>query len=79
MIALCRKHGIPESEFTAHPDGFRVIFTKDLSTNDRLLAPGLSYMLVKAGAGKGASVGLILLSFVYPFIHTFHTIISGRG
>ena len=48
MIALCRKHGIPEPEFSAHPDWFSVTFTKDLYTDERLLALGLSDRQVKA-------------------------------
>jgi ATP-dependent DNA helicase RecG len=48
MITLCRNHGIPEPEFSAHPDWFSVIFAKDFYTEERLLAMGLSDRLVKA-------------------------------
>ena len=39
---LCRKKGIPEPEFSAHPDWFSVTFAKDFYTNERLLAMGYS-------------------------------------
>ena len=48
MITLCREHGIPEPEFSAHPDWFSVTFTKDIYTDERLLAMGLSDRQVKA-------------------------------
>ena len=48
MIALCRKHGIPEPDFSAHPDWFSVTFTKDIYTEGRLIALGLSERQVKA-------------------------------
>lgn len=48
MIALCQKHGIPEPEFSANPDWFGVTFTKDIYTDKRLLALGLSDRQVKA-------------------------------
>lgn len=37
-IALCRKHRIPEPEFTAYPGGFRVTFARELCTRERLPA-----------------------------------------
>jgi Predicted transcriptional regulator containing an HTH domain and an uncharacterized domain shared with the mammalian protein Schlafen len=48
MIALCRRHGIPEPEFSAYPNWFSVTFTKDLYAHDRLLALGLSERQVNA-------------------------------
>lgn len=48
MIALCRKHGIPDPEFSAHPDWFSVTFTEDPYAEERLLALGLSERQVKA-------------------------------
>jgi len=48
MIALCRKHGILEPEFSANPDSFSVIFSKDIYANERLVALGLSERQVKA-------------------------------
>jgi len=48
MIALCRKRGIPEPDFSAHPDWFSVTFTKDNYTEGRLIALGLSERQVKA-------------------------------
>jgi ATP-dependent DNA helicase RecG len=48
MIALCRKHGIPEPEFSAHPDWFSVTFAKDIYTDERLLALGISERQMKA-------------------------------
>jgi ATP-dependent DNA helicase RecG len=42
MITLCQNHGIPEPEFSAHPDWFCVTFTKDFYPSERLLALGLS-------------------------------------
>ncbi len=48
MIALCRKRGIPEPDFSAHPDWFSVTFTKDNYTEGRLIALGLSGKQVKA-------------------------------
>lgn len=38
MITLCQNHGIPEPEFSAHPDWFSVTFAKDFYTDERLLA-----------------------------------------
>ena len=48
MITLCRNHGIPEPEFSAHPDWFSVTFAKDFYTDEQLLAIGLSDRQVKA-------------------------------
>jgi ATP-dependent DNA helicase RecG len=48
MIALCQEHGIPEPEFSAHPDWFSVTFAKDFYTDERLLALGLSVRQVEA-------------------------------
>ena len=48
MIALCRKHGIPEPEFSAKPDSFGVTFSKNFYVNDRLVALGLSERQMKA-------------------------------
>lgn len=48
MISLCRKHGIPEPDFSAHSDGFSVTFTKDFYTEERLLALGLSERQINA-------------------------------
>lgn len=48
MITLCRKHGIPDPEFSAHPDWFSVTFTEDPYAEERLLALGLSERQVKA-------------------------------
>ena len=48
MISLCQNHGIPEPEFSAHPDWFSVTFAKDYYTDERLLAMGLSDRQVKA-------------------------------
>ena len=48
MITLCREHGIPEPEFSAHPDWFGVTFAKDFYTDERLLAMGLSDRQVQA-------------------------------
>jgi len=48
MITLCQDHGIPEPEFTAHPDWFSVTFAKDFYTDEQLLALGLSDRQVKA-------------------------------
>ncbi len=43
-----RKHGIPEPDFSTNPDWFSVTFTKDIYTEGRLIAPGLSWRQVKA-------------------------------
>jgi ATP-dependent DNA helicase RecG len=48
MISLCQDHGIPEPEFSAHPDWFSVTFAKDFYTDERLLAMGLSDRQVQA-------------------------------
>jgi ATP-dependent DNA helicase RecG len=48
MISLCQDHGIPEPEFSAHPDWFKVTFAKDFYTDERLLAMGLSDRQVQA-------------------------------
>jgi ATP-dependent DNA helicase RecG len=48
MIMLCRKKGIPEPEFSAHPDWFSVTFAKDFYTDERLLAIGFSDRQVQA-------------------------------
>ena len=48
MISLCQNHGIPEPEFSAHPDWFSVTFAKDFYTDERLLAMGLSDRQVQA-------------------------------
>ena len=48
MITLCQNHGIPEPEFSSHPDWFSVTFEKDFYTDERLLAMGLSDWQVKA-------------------------------
>ncbi|MFA6332760.1 MAG: helix-turn-helix domain-containing protein [Methanoregula sp.] len=48
MITLCQNHGIPEPEFSAHPDWFSVTFAKNFYTNERLLARGLSDRQVQA-------------------------------
>jgi ATP-dependent DNA helicase RecG len=48
MITLCRNHGIPEPEFSAHRDWFSVTFAKDFYTDEQLLAIGLSDRQVKA-------------------------------
>jgi len=48
MIALCRKHGILEPEFSAKPDSFSVTFSKDIYAIDRLVALGLSERQIKA-------------------------------
>jgi len=48
MITLCQNHGIPEPEFSAHPDWFSVTFTKDFYTDERLLALGFSERQVQA-------------------------------
>ncbi|MDO9036170.1 MAG: ATP-binding protein, partial [Methanoregula sp.] len=48
MISLCQNHGIPEPEFSAHPDWFSVTFEKDFYTDERLLAMGLSDRQVQA-------------------------------
>ena len=48
MITLCQNHGIPEPEFSAHPDWFSVTFAKDFYTDERLLALGLSDRQVQA-------------------------------
>ena len=48
MITLCQNHGIPEPEFSAHPDWFSVTFAKDFYTDERLLARGLSDRQVQA-------------------------------
>ena len=48
MITLCRNHGIPEPEFSAHPDWFSVTFAKDFYTDENLLALGLSDRQLKA-------------------------------
>jgi len=48
MIALRRKQGIPDPEFSAHPDWFSVTFTEDPYAEERLLALGLSERQVKA-------------------------------
>ncbi|MEI7649261.1 MAG: ATP-binding protein [Methanomicrobiales archaeon] len=48
MITLCQNHGIPEPEFSSHPDWFSVTFEKDFYTEERLLAMGLSDWQVQA-------------------------------
>ena len=48
MISLCQNHGIPEPEFSAHPDWFSVTFAKDFYTDERLHAMGLSDRQVQA-------------------------------
>ncbi len=48
MITLCQNHGIPEPEFSAHPDWFSVTFSKDFYTDERLLALGFSERQVQA-------------------------------
>jgi len=48
MITLCQNHGIPEPEFSAHPDWFSVTFDKEFYTDERLLAMGLSDRQVQA-------------------------------
>ena len=48
MITLCQNHGIPEPEFSAHPDWFSVTFAKDFYTDERLLSMGLSDRQVQA-------------------------------
>jgi hypothetical protein len=48
MIALCRKHGIPVPEFSAHPDWFSVRSTKNMYPDVWLLVLGLSGSQVKA-------------------------------
>jgi len=48
MITLCQNHGVPEPEFSAHPDWFSVTFAKDFSTDERLPARGLSDRQVQA-------------------------------
>ncbi|MDO8873365.1 MAG: helix-turn-helix domain-containing protein [Methanoregula sp.] len=48
MITLCQNHGIPEPEFSAHPDWFSVTFAKEFFTDERLLAMGLSDRQVQA-------------------------------
>ena len=48
MITLCQNHGIPEPEFSAHPDWFSVTFAKDFYTNERLFAMGFSDRQVQA-------------------------------
>ena len=48
MITLCQNHGIPEPEFSSHPDWFSVTFDKDFYTDERLLALGLSDRQVQA-------------------------------
>jgi ATP-dependent DNA helicase RecG len=48
VITLCQNHGIPEPEFSAHPDWFSVTFAKDFYTDENLLAMGLSDRQVKA-------------------------------
>jgi ATP-dependent DNA helicase RecG len=48
MFTLCQNHGIPEPEFSAHPDWFSVTFDKNFYTDERLLARGLSDRQVPA-------------------------------
>lgn len=48
MITLCQNHGIPEPEFSAHPDWFSVTFVKDFYTDERLLALGFSERQIQA-------------------------------
>ncbi|MDO9324340.1 MAG: ATP-binding protein, partial [Methanoregula sp.] len=48
MITLCQNHGIPEPEFSAHPDWFSVTFAKNFYTDEQLLALGLSDRQVQA-------------------------------
>jgi ATP-dependent DNA helicase RecG len=48
MIMLCQNHGIPEPEFSAHPDWFSVTFAKNFYTDEKLLALGLSDRQLKA-------------------------------
>jgi len=48
MITPCQNHGIPEPEFSAHPDWFSVTFAKDFYTDERLFAMGLSDRQVQA-------------------------------
>ena len=48
MITLCRNHGIPGPEFSAYPDWLSVTFATDFSTDEQLLALGLSDRQVKA-------------------------------
>jgi ATP-dependent DNA helicase RecG len=48
MITLCQNYGIPEPEFSAHPDWFSVTFDKNFYTDERLLALGLSDRQVQA-------------------------------
>jgi ATP-dependent DNA helicase RecG len=48
MITLCQNHGIPEPEFSAHPDWFSVTFSKDFYTDERHLALGFSERQVQA-------------------------------
>ncbi len=48
MISLCQNHGIPEPEFSAHPDWFSVTFAKNFYTDEQLLAFGLSDRQVQA-------------------------------
>jgi ATP-dependent DNA helicase RecG len=48
MISLCQNHGIPEPEFSSHPDWFSVTFDKNFYTDERLLALGLSDRQVQA-------------------------------
>jgi ATP-dependent DNA helicase RecG len=48
MITLCQNHGIPEPEFSAHPDWFSVTFAKDFYTDERLFAMGLSDRQIQA-------------------------------
>jgi ATP-dependent DNA helicase RecG len=48
MITLCHDHGIPEPEFSAHPDWFSVTFAKDFYTDEQLLTRGLSDRQVQA-------------------------------
>ncbi|MDO9325429.1 MAG: ATP-binding protein [Methanoregula sp.] len=48
MITLCQGHGIPEPEFSSHPDWFSVTFDKNFYTDERLLALGLSDRQVQA-------------------------------
>jgi ATP-dependent DNA helicase RecG len=47
-ITLCQNHGIPEPEFSAHPDWFSVTFAKDFYTIEKLRALGLSDRQIQA-------------------------------
>jgi len=48
MIALCRKHGIPDPEFSAHPDWFSVTFAKNIYTDEGLKALGVTARQMRA-------------------------------